>query len=283
MGNRSPQFNRLSRTFHTTFKPERHYISAMLRYAAGSNEGTYEEIRDATGIPTGSGSGKVQATLDYCRGMGLVSLGGNSRSAVKLPRLTPFGRVVFLEDPFLKERVTEWIAHFNLCSPLTGADTWYHTFMTGTKVLGMKFTRTKLEEHLSMIYGIQRSGLIGPLIGMYEDEASFSLCGALHYDGVEVIRFPAPIEEDYGNGYGAWMLELMSNHFPKAKQVTVTELDAKAGWRTIPGWDISDLQRVLQLVERKGFIDIDRQMDPWILKGRKTPGESWSKIYDDLI
>lgn len=283
MPDRSPAHNRLPRTFHTSFKPERHYISAMLRYAAGGNAGTYEEIRDATGIPTGAGSGKVQAVLDYGRGMGLLTLAGDARSAVKRPELTPFGRVVLLEDPYLKERVTQWLAHFNLCSPLTGADAWYHTFMVGTQVLGMKFARTKLEEHLSLVYGTQRSGLIGPLVGMYEDEASFALCGALRVDGSMVARTPAPIENEFGYGYGAWMLQLMSTHFPKAHQVTVTELDAQAGWRTIPGWDIPGLQRVLRLVERKGLIDVDRHMDPWILRGRHAAAESWKKVFDDLI
>ena len=78
------QHNRLPRNFHRTFKPERQYITAMLRYAASDQEGDIQAIGAATGIPTGASTGKVPAILDYCRGMGLVRLGGPERSAVKI-------------------------------------------------------------------------------------------------------------------------------------------------------------------------------------------------------
>ena len=175
----STEHDRLPRNFHKTFKPERRYLNAMLRYAASGQEGDHQAIAAATGIPTGASSGKVPAILDYCRGMGLLRLVGTERSAVKKPDLTPFGRIVLLEDPYLKTNVSQWIAHFNLCSPATGADVWYGVFCGGSQGLGMSFTRAALEEHLSATYGVDKGGLIGPLVGMYEDEAAFKLCGAL--------------------------------------------------------------------------------------------------------
>ncbi len=94
---------RLPRNFHKSFKPERQYIAAMLRFAASGSAGTFQEIGKATGIPMGASSGKVPAILDYCRGMGLVRLSEDAaRSSTKAPMLTPFGRVVMQEDPFLK-------------------------------------------------------------------------------------------------------------------------------------------------------------------------------------
>ena len=139
------EHNRLPRNFHKTFKPERQYIAAMLRYAAAGKEGDYQAIAADTGIPTGTSSGKVPAILDYCRGMGLLRLSGADRSAIKRPELTSFGRMVLLEDPFLKTAISQWIAHLNLCSPLTGADVWYQLFFVGTQALGKSFPRTKLE------------------------------------------------------------------------------------------------------------------------------------------
>src|SRR6056297_1543115 len=53
MVNKEQTSNRLPRTFHSTFIPERQYIAEMLRFAAGGKEGTYQDIRDATGIPMG--------------------------------------------------------------------------------------------------------------------------------------------------------------------------------------------------------------------------------------
>ena len=275
--------SRLPRNFHKTFKPERQYINAMLRFAASGGQGDYQEIAAATGIPTGGSSGKVPAIMDYCRGMGLIRLTGPVRSAVKRPDLTPFGRVVLLEDPYLKLAVTQWIAHLNLCGPLIGADVWYHTFFAGAHALGMTFSRSRLEEHLALAYGVQKRGLVGPMVGMYEDEAAFHVCGALSENAGTIMRRAAPIADEHGIGYGTWLLQLMADHFPKAGQVSVTDLDTKAGWRTIPGWDVSDVQRALRLAERKGLIDVDRHMEPWLLRPRAAPEDTWKRIYDDLV
>lgn len=278
-----PIHNRLPRNFHKTFKPERQYINAMLRYAASGQEGDAQAIAAATGIPTGASSGKVPAILDYCRGMGLIRLVGPERSAVKKPELSPFGRVVLIEDPYLKINITQWIAHFNLCGPLKGADVWYQTFFAGAQTLGMSFRRNKLESHLKLIYGTRNAGLIGPLIGMYEDDAAFRVCGALTETADGILRKPAPITEAFGLAYGAWLLQLLSDHFLKTGQVSTTELNSHAGWNTIPGWDIVQLQLALDLVERKGLIEVDRQMEPWLLRPMTIADKAWKHIYDDLL
>jgi hypothetical protein len=275
--------NRLPRSFHRTFKPERQYINAMLRLAASGREGDYSSISSATGIPTGASTGKVPAILDYCRGMGLIRLAGQERSAVKKPEVTPFGRVVLLEDPYLRMGVSQWIAHLNLCAPLTGADVWYQTFFPGTQALGMSFERAKLEAHLSIVYGLEKGGLVGPLIGMYEDDAAFRVCGALSESSGRIVRKAAPVSQEFALAYGAWLLQLMSDHLPEAGQVLTTELDARAGWRTIPGWDIGSHQRVLELVERKNLLDVDRQMKPWLLRPKAVAEATWKRIYDDLL
>jgi hypothetical protein len=277
------QHSRLPRNFHKTFKPERQYIHAMLRFAASGREGDSQEIAAATGIPTGASSGKVPAILDYCRGMGLIQLAGADRSAIKKPDLTPFGRIVLLEDPFLKLGVSQWIAHLNLCGPLNGADVWYQTFFAGSQSLGMTFEREKLESHLGLVYGVEKSGLIGPVIGTYEDDASFKTCGALSETSGTVRRKMAPVTEEMALGYGAWVLQLMGTHFPKLRQIPITDLDGVAGWRTIPGWDISSLQRALEMMVRKGAVEVDRHMEPWLIAPATGVEQAWKRIYDDLL
>lgn len=277
------QDSRLTRNFHRTFKPERQYINAMLRFAASGAEGEAQAIAAATGIPTGASSGKVPAILDYCRGMGLIQLGGQERSAVKKPELTPFGRTLLLEDPYLKTGLSQWIAHLNLCSPITGADVWYQVFFRGAQSMGMTFERSKLESHLSLVYGIEKAGLIGPLIGMYQDEAAFSACRALVENGSSITRSPAPLNDEFGYAYGAWLLQLVADHFPNQGQISTTELDAQAGWRTIPGWDVGSHQRALALIERKGLVEVDRHMEPWLLRPRMAVEAAWKRIYDDLL
>lgn len=274
---------RLPRNFHKTFKPERQYINALMRFAAAGNSGDIQAIASATGIPTGVSSGKVPAIMDYCRGMGLIRLVNSDRTAIKKPELTNFGRVVLLEDPFLKTSITQWIVHLHLCGPLTGADIWYQTFFAGTSSLGMTFSRARLASHLELVYGVTKTNLIGPLVGTYEDEASLKTCGALTEEEGLIARKSAPVQDEFGFAYGAWMLQQMNEHFPKLRQVALTDLDNQAGWRTIPGWDPSSGIRVLELIERKGLIIVDRHMEPWLVQPRMTVEDAWRRVYDDLI
>lgn len=283
MVKKKPTSNRLPRTFHATFIPERHYIAEILRFAAARNKGTYQDIRDNTGIPMGEQSGKAQATLDYCRGMGLVVLNGKRQEAIKRPQLTHLGRKVFLEDRFIKEPITQWIAHLNLCGTLTGADLWYKTFCQSTSVLGMRFTREKLDDYLKLAYSTRRSGLIGPLLRMYEEDVSLSLCRAVRTEKNVIFRKPAPVEDEFSNAYGAWLLQIMADHFPNTHQVSISELEESAGWQKISGWDTSMAQKILLLTENKGLIEVDRHMSPWLIRARSTPQVAWGKLYDDLV
>ena len=283
MKNKTIKTKRLPKSFHKTFKPERQYINAMLRFAASGGDGDYQAIAASTGIPTGVSSGKVPATLDYCLGMGLLTLSACKPSSIKKPQLTPFGRVVLLEDPFLKTSITQWICHFNLCGGMHGADVWYQSFFTATPALGMAFSKADLESYLGNLYGASRSSFSGPLVGMYDDDASFKICSAISEVDGQLVRRPAPIVEEMGFAYGAWILQLIREWFPKSNQVSVTDLDAVAGWRTIPGWDVTSLQRVLELVARKGLIEVDRHMEPWLIIPKVSADNAWRKIFDDMI
>jgi hypothetical protein len=274
--------NRLPRNFHKTFIPERQYIHAMLRFAAKGGSGDVQTISIETGIPTGASSGKVAPIIDYCRGMGLIYL-DEGRSAVKKPQLTHFGRAVLLEDPFLKEPLTQWLAHFHLCDMRSGAEIWYQTFLGGSARLGMEFRRDTLEEWLASACNVPKGGLIGPLVRMYEDASSFHACGALAEEAGKITRRAAPVKEYMALGYGAWIVSKMETIAKKGAQVTVTELEEKCGWRTIAAWNLMEAQRVLELVERKGVFTVDRLMTPWILKAKDTATNSWRRIYSDLI
>jgi hypothetical protein len=75
----------------------------------------------------------------------------------------------------------------------------------------------------------------------------------------------------------------MAEHFPAAGQVPITGLDTRSGWRTIPGWDIGSHQRVLELIERKGLIAVDRHMEPWLLRPAASVDATWKRIFDDLV
>jgi len=274
--------SRLPRNFHKTFIPERQYLNSILRFAARGASGDIQKIAAETGIPTGTSSGKVDPTLDYCRGMGLINL-PETRSSIKVPELTPFGRVVILEDPFLKDPVTQWLAHLNLCSPLKGAEIWYQTFYKGTNLLGLKFNRNTLEQWLASACDAPIGGLIGPLIRMYEDEASFKSCGVLSENNGIISRKIAPIKPYMAIGYGVWLIGLMESIAKPGTQVTLTELEQKCGWITITGWNPMETVAVLNIIENKGILSVDRQMNPWIFKAKDLSENLWPRTYEDLL
>lgn len=276
--------DRLPRNFHKTFKPERHYINAMLRFAASGKTGDFQEIASSTGIPMGASSGKVPAILDYCRGMGLILMAsGSERNSIKVPVLTSLGRIILLEDPFLKSHVSQWLSHFNLCSSRTGADVWYQVFFPGVQVLGPQFERSQLESHLKMVYGSTSNKIIGPIVGMYEDEAAFKVCGALFESNGLIYRKPAPVLDEMGRGYGAWILQLIFDYFPSQQQVSVTDLEKVAGWKTISGWSISSALNLLEILEKKGILTVDRHMDPWLIQPIMNVEDAWRNVFADMI
>ncbi|MGM0608253.1 MAG: DUF4007 family protein [Candidatus Muiribacteriota bacterium] len=285
MANQEKINSRLSRHFHKTFIPERSYINAMLKFASTGKKGDAQKIANITGIPTGKSSGKVTPTLDYCRGMGLIELSLSSfRSSVKEPVLTNFGRAVFFEDPFLNESITQWICHFNLCSTNIGADVWFQVFSQSFNLMGLKFDRAKIENYLNNIYELSNfNNIIGPLIRMYNDPASFSLCGAIKENKNICERISAPLTKENIWGYGAWLINQMEVNFPYENQVTVTDLERAVGWRSIPGWNISDSHEFLINLEQKKIVAVDRQMEPWVIQRISKSNNLWEKIYDDLL
>ncbi len=275
--------NRLARNFHLTFIPERQYINSLLRFCASGGEGSYQEISKQTGIPMGKSSGKVPAILNYCIGMGLIVLSKNNKRGSKKPEFTTLGRTIYLNDPFLKEGVTQWACHLNLCDPISGADVWYHCFLQGVNYLGMSFSNEDLKKYVSAIYGTTKTNMVNPMVRMYSDDASFSKCGALQKENNLIIRKKAPISSEYSKSYGAWLLELMKKYFPERNQISVIELEKAAGWLSITGWNSNDMSFVLELIQRNGLIEIDRTMEPWLLTARKEFNDVWKEIYDDVI
>lgn len=273
--------NRLSRTFHRTFKPERTYMTALLRFTAAGKIGDIEAISRATGIPTGESSGKVLPTIDYCASMGLVKPQCDNK--VYSFTLTEFGRSVLLEDPFLKEPITLWIAHCHLCHPLTGADVWYQTFMEQADILGMSFTRQNWENILRSFYGESCRNPIGPMISMYTDTSSFGSAAILTEESGQVMRSAAPLKSEYYRAYGAWIIQLMADFFPKQQQISITDLERLSGWKRIAGWHPTESAELVIQLDRLGIVRLDRHMTPWLLEARLSPEAAWQSMYEDLI
>lgn len=267
--------------FHKTFVPERRLIAALLEYTANGKSGTYMEIAAETGIPMGKSSGKVPAILDYARGMGLVDLEPGTDRSIKKPSLTAFGKVVFEEDRLLGMGITQWLAHLHLCLPDTGAIAWYKTFAEGRSTLGSSFSPQQLEEYLVSFFGPGRNRT-GPLIRTYLDDTAFGRASVLRRQSDIVVREKAPLLDEFSFGYAAYFLSLLQDRFAGQFQVTVTDLNEKVRCFDSCLWGDSEITEALALVERTGFISIDRQMRPWILERRADGNQVWVKIYNEV-
>ncbi|SHJ72413.1 hypothetical protein [Desulfofundulus thermosubterraneus] len=267
--------------FHKTFVPERRLIAALLDYAALGKQGNFKEISSETGIPMGESTGKVPAILDYARGMGLIEIASNKASSVKKPVLTSFGKVVYLEDKFLGEQMVQWLAHMNLCRSDIGAKTWHEVFAKGRSILGTNFTKRQLEDYLISVCG-PGNDRTGPLVSVYTEDAALGRSGVLTVKGEIVTRKKAPIFDAYAIPYSAYILCLMEAFFPRQEQVTFSDFNSKTFWFDICLWNQSDIEYVFSLVERKGFVSIDRQMQPWIIEKKAMADEVWPHIYDDM-
>ena len=277
--------DRLAKNFHRTFIPERQYLGELLKYAADGGAYEIRKIADATGIPTGASSGKAIPTADYCRGMGLVSLSDPvSKDDDPMLSLTPFGRAVFLEDKFFKEPFTQWLAHLRLCNEWRGADTWFYLFCESTLVFGIRAAVDDVMKWISpQIGGKDPETAVSPTIRMYADEASFSACGAVVREKGEIVRMVAPIRDEFAVGYAAWLSESMELAGRGGGQASVDELESQAGFRRISGWSQQEAQQVLEMLERKRLVEVDRHMHPWLVRFLYPSTTFWNRLYEDFL
>ena len=198
--------------------------------------------------------------------------------------LTPFGRAVFLEDKFFKEPFTQWLAHLRLCNEWRGADTWFYLFCESTLVFGIRAAVDDVMKWISpQIGGKDPETAVSPTIRMYADEASFSACGAIVREKDELIRMVAPIRDEFAVGYAAWLSESMEFAGRGGGQASVDELESQAGFRRISGWSQPEAQQVLEMLERKRLVEVDRHMHPWLVRFLYPSTTFWNRLYEDFL
>ena len=178
--------------------------------------------------------------------------------------------------------VTQWVAHLFLCHPLSEAKAWMHTFADGFPMpLGWQFTPDQLQTHLESFF--DGKNLTGPMVGMYNDSASFELCGALKETGKTIERLSPPINEETIAGYGAWLLQLLDDFFPDTPQVPLSTFQDTTKWTNVTAWTTNEQVMLFTQWESRGLISIDRHMTPWLIIHRCTAEQAWQHIYDDIL
>jgi len=93
----------------------------------------------------------------------------------------------------------------------------------------------------------------------------------------------SPYKTIHGHRLRVWLIGLMESIAKPGTQVTLTELEQKCGWITITGWNPMETVAVLNIIENKGILSVDRQMNPWIFKAKDLSENLWPRTYEDLF
>lgn len=272
---------RLPLSFHMTFQPERHYLTALLKFAQTQNSGTIDGISQATGIPTGKSTGKVKPLLQYAQGMGLLELGPTSDGLQQFA-LTSLAHTILREDPHLLEENTQWALHLMLCGRRGGAEVWYAVFVEAANILGQAFPEQQFEQFLVNRYGSSRDA-VGPLVRTYADPAALAKAGAIACDDGRITLRRVPTEPALIDTVAALVLLAWDDAAPNDSQVALSALEAMSGLLAATGWGLEDQSQLLTEMESRGLLRVDRQTGDPILTRLVSTDHVLRIMYDRLV
>jgi hypothetical protein len=273
--------NGLSINFHQTFRPEREYLSQILKVAQKNESFSNEQITDETGIPTGKSSGKVIPTINYAKGMYLIETKKNKDSIHM--SLTPLGEMILIEDKYFSESLTQWVLHLFLSRKSGGAKIWYKVFCESTDVLGNRFSRVELDNFLESFFGKKNRSLIGPLVTMYNSSSSFNLAKCLYEKDNELIRNIAPLKDEYIWGYAAIFAHYWETFYSDKKQLTLDEFEEQTSFFKLMGWDEQQMHECINKFSELKIIEADRQMGSPIISIIKDEISIVKNIFSLLV
>ena len=83
--------------------------------------------------------------------------------------------------------------------------------------------------------------------------------------------------------YAAWLAECMEFAGRGEGQVSIDELETQAGFARISRWSHSEVHQVLELLERKRLIEVDRHMHPWLVRFLHPSTTLWNRLYEEFL
>lgn len=275
---------RLPLNFHQTFVPERRYIAALLNALSEESTLSDQELAQRTGIPMGRSSGKLRATLDYARGMGLVIVTTGSARRIKLSLV---GEVLRKEDPYISELLSQLLLHLELTRKDTGAELWYQVFTRAPQVLSREFTPRQLAEFVQKSQDSSNRSVLGPVLRSYEDPASLGLLDVLvkvSENGDRLRIKPVPLVNSYNVLYAYLLTNIWENteSLASESQATVDSLLRETELSSQLNLEERQFADLLLIVQDTGAIAVDRQMAEWIIHKKLTSTRLVNRMFDYL-
>lgn len=273
--------------FAQSFMPERKYLEKLLelfdRYDSmdsflldldlhDSGEKTlFQLISSVTGIPTGASSGKVGPHIDYLRGMGLIYENADWYF------LTPFGSILYKEDRFFDERISQLACHAMLCDKNQGA----LLYAKACELASKKGSVDKL--HLLDSLGA-RPRVMSAFVSMYTSDSSFLKARIINITDDGMISLSeAPSSNEYTPLYGAIVAHLVRQYFPNGGQVSIPEFDKTTMFSARFGFSSEKLSVVFSRLAGAGYIQISSLINPPVFSMIIDEESAWKMLYSNLI
>ncbi len=301
-----PSIKALPVNLPRTFLPERRLLTQLMRFAAANGQGNRQDISDATGIPTGAQSGKVEPMLDYAQGMGIINATVH-RSHWQLS-LTTLGTVILREDPFLSEPLTAWLLHLMLCrrnglsTPASGiADAWFTLFAESSFRLGHSFTHADYLAFLRERHGEKSylRSLSSIVLRTYFEEGCLN-CSAQaaaplafadpscrytsrSIQNQRIIRQAAPLETAFFPAYTAYFHLVWDELFATETQLALDEFSQGSRFFTLLHWDESSAAIWLNWMSDHRLVQLDRHTGTAMLLRLCSTESLLEDIYSTLL
>lgn len=279
--------------FSQDFLPDMRLIARLLPFAAANGSGNKIEIGAETGIPTGDSTGKVEPMIQFARGMGLLRT--DKDGARWQLELTPLGRLISTQDPYLSESVTLWLLHLMLCrrsvqeEPVTGlADPWFALFADGGLRLGNRFDQKSYLDYLIERHGMKGylKGLSGLVLRSYIEPTCFGQINALSAETLDrqtlYLRHAAPADLSYFPAFSAYLFLIWDDLFAGHSQLAIDDLFSQSRCLAILGWDRAKATRWLDWMADHGLLQLDRQTGGTLALRLRDTEAVITGIFDEL-
>lgn len=265
--------------FHQTFCPDKNYISKLLLKVPELRLVTKEQISEITTIPTGESSGKVEPTIEYMKYMNLIDYTKESnRYTIKT---TILGELILNEDPYLSEKITLLMLNYFLTSKTFGANMWYKVMREIPYKYGKNVRTNIVLKEVESYY--KKKVKIGALNSTYMNSYSFNEINLVSIEK-EQYNFKSKkynYEEIYMYAY-TLVSELEA--FDKGrKEFTINEILEDLKWNLGFGWTNDEAYKVVEQLENRKIIKINKQLNPITLIINKESKDLLMDVYSLLF
>lgn len=266
--------------FNQGFIPERKYLSKLLKYAKEKKNASKSGIANVTGIPTGNSSGKVEPHIKYATAMGLMQ-SNYSKKNWELEN-TDFGNILLSEDPYLGEKMTQWLLHYMLSNPINGSLLWHTVFYDIRTILGEKITKNIFDDYIQRKVPSYSQRNAGPLFNMYKESASFAEIKPIN--SKEKIEYnQAPFRNEFFKGYAGLFFIMWDTVFANERQILLQDFLNKTKLFHIYSWDKKQIYTFFDSLNNWGYLRLDKQAGATLITRNKITKDVLQQMFDDLI